>query len=328
MGSMCLNTRMSSVRNRSNRKSQRGAVFVFVISAFSCGQVGRIDNQPPDSSTLTIDSGYQPIPDASQPLPVDSGVNADSGMAADSGAMSPADSGTRADAGQRLTYPAQLLDLSNWKITLPIDAKGQTSGTAVEVTQPRLATFEVKPWFTLNDAQTAVVFRANHGGATTSGSGNPRSELREMDATGLKPASWSSTSGTHTLWIKQAVTALTKTKPHTVAGQIHDSKDDITVFRLEGKNLYITDGNTTKAKLLTSDYVLGTVFTVKFIVASGEVTYEYNEQPVANYKQSKKGSGWYFKVGDYTQSNPGTATDDDAAYAEVQVFDFKVTHMP
>jgi Alginate lyase len=305
---------------RLNRKFQGGGVLLFVIAASSCGEASGRDKQTPDSSTLTMDSGYQSIPDASQPLRDDSGVTADSGMASDSG--------PRADAGQLLTYPAQWLDLSNWKITLPIDAKGQTSGTAVEVTQPKLAILEMPPWFTLNNSQTAVVFRANHGGATTSGSGNPRSELREMDATGLKPASWSSTSGTHTLWIKQAVTALTKTKPHTVAGQIHDNKDDVTVFRLEGKNLYITDGNNTKAKLLTSDYALGTVFTVKFIVANGEVNYEYNEQPVANYKQSKNGSGWYFKVGNYTQSNPTTAIDDVAAYAEVQVFDFKVTHGP
>jgi Alginate lyase len=302
-----------------------GVLMVVCLTALGCGTNTVAEN---DGGSRGPDGSVQLTPDAAVPSPGSTDAGADSGASVDAGSGSPSDAGPGADGGQRLKYPAQLLDLSNWKITLPIDSKGQTSGRAVEVTQPKLATFESKPWFTLNDAQTAVVFRANHGGATTSGSGNPRSELREMDATGLKPASWSSTSGRHTLWIRQAITALTKTKPHTVAGQIHDGEDDVTVFRLEGKNLYITDGNNTKAKLLANDYVLGTVFTVKFIVEGGVVTYEYNEQPVANYQQSKKGSGWYFKVGDYTQSNPSTATDDDAAYAEVQVFDFKVEHKP
>jgi hypothetical protein len=180
----------------------------------------------------------------------------------------------------------------------------------------------------LNAARSAIVFRANHGGATTSGSGNPRSELREMKAgtQGTQQASWSSTVGSHSLWIKQAITHLTNTRPYTVAGQIHDANNDITVFRLEGSSLYITDGNTSHGRLLTSSYVLGTVFTVKVLVSGGVITYEFNEAPVAGYSQNKAGSGWYFKVGDYTQSNPGTATDTADAYAEVQVYDFKVTH--
>jgi hypothetical protein len=238
------------------------------------------------------------------------------------------DAGAR-DAGA-LLYPASLLDLTDWKLTLPVDADGGTTGRAKEVTQPQLATFTLTPWFELSPARNAIVFRAAHGGATTMGSGNPRSELREMKlgTSGQDEASWSSTQGSHTLWIKQAVTHLTNAKPHVVVGQIHDASNDVTVFRLEGQSLYITDGNTTHAKLLTSGYVLGSVFTVKFIVTQGVISYEFNEMPVANYQQVKSGSGWYFKVGDYTQSNPSTVTDDPNAFAEVQVYDFKVTHQP
>jgi hypothetical protein len=226
------------------------------------------------------------------------------------------------------TLPSQILSFSNWKLTLPIDADGGTAGVAAEVTQPALAGFIISPWFTLNAQRTAVAFRAPHVGATTSGSDNARSELREMqDGTnGTMPAAWSSTQGSHSLWIKQAVTHLTNTKPQVVAGEIHDANDDLTAFRLEGTNLYISDGNTSHGKLLTSSYALGTVFTVKLIVSGGVITYEFNEQPVAGYQQNKSGTGWYFKFGDYTQSNPLTATDDPNAYAEVVVYDFKVIH--
>jgi hypothetical protein len=264
----------------------------------------------------------------------DGGLTGDAGRPGDAGSdagaqtdAGPVDAGLPPDAGAP-RFPAELLALTDWKLTLPVDADGGTSGRAREVSQPELATTDFAPWFTLNAERTAIVFRAHHGGATTSGSGNPRSELREMKAgtQGKELASWSSTVGTHTLWIKQAITRLTNTKPHTVAGQIHDANDDVTVFRLEGTNLYITDGNTTRAHLLTSSYALGTVFTVKLRVSAGVITYAFNEVPVAGYSQTKSGSGWYFKVGDYTQSNPGTATDAADAYAEVQVYDFKVTH--
>ena len=73
--------------------------------------------------------------------------------------------------------PAKVLDLANWKLTLP-------SGE-----QPELATFKNK-FFHVDPKGDGVVFTAPAGGSTTSGSDYPRSELREMTDNGRNEASW------------------------------------------------------------------------------------------------------------------------------------------
>ncbi|MNR14293.1 Alginate lyase [compost metagenome] len=203
--------------------------------------------------------------------------------------------------------------------------------------------YSIDPWFkVVHDADgDAVQFRANHGAVTTSGSNNPRSELREMKdnyTTGntADQASWGTNDGkTHTMFIRQKVTHLTTIKPHTVVGQIHDGGDDVTVFRVEGNNpggvsttakIYITDGNNSHGYLLDSNYTLGTVFTVKIIVANGVISYEYNGQTVP-YTQTKDTTGCFFKIGNYTQSNDSTAPGESPdAYAENWVYAYSVTH--
>lgn len=136
-------------------------------------------------------------------------------------------------------YPADVINLTNWKITLPIDANGLQIGSAIEIKQVLLDTFSIAPWYQNNQDNTGVVFRANCGGATTSGSGYPRSELREMINNGATNASWSSSTGTHTMEIEQAITHLPVVKKHIVVGQIHDGSDDVIVFRLEGTKLFM-----------------------------------------------------------------------------------------
>jgi len=54
---------------------------------------------------------------------------------------------------------------------------------------------------------------------------------------GDQHASWSNTSGTHTLSARQAVTALPPAKSQVVTAQIHDSRSDGVEVRLEGTRL-------------------------------------------------------------------------------------------
>jgi|GEM_PF-4879532 len=245
-------------------------------------------------------------------------------------------------AGGTPVLPSDVLYLKNWKITLPIPQDTDVTKPK-EIVQPELDTYSVDPWFkVVHDADgDAVQFRANHGAISTSGSKNPRSELREMKdnysgADSSNFASWGTNDGkTHSMFIKQKVTHLTSVKPHTVVGQIHDASSDITVFRVEGNNpggvsttakVYITDGNNTHAYLLDDNYTLGTVFTVKVTASGGVISYEYNGQPVP-YTQTKNATGCYFKIGNYTQSNDSTAPDESPdAYAENWVYDYTVTH--
>lgn len=226
-----------------------------------------------------------------------------------------------ADGNVACDYPADVLDLTNWYIGLPVGA--DEAPTNVE--QPELATYSVDPWFVATPECDAVQFRAAVNGVTTSGSSYPRSELREMTNSGETKASWSSTSGTHTMVIEQAITARPEGRPNVVAGQIHDASDDVSVFRLEGSRLYVTNGNTSQHKLVTDNYVLGTRFQAKFVVSGGQIKAYYNG--VLQTTISKSFSGGYFKAGAYTQANCGNAspcTEDN--YGEVKIYDLTVTH--
>jgi hypothetical protein len=218
-------------------------------------------------------------------------------------------------------YPSQVLNLSNWKVTLPTGS----GGIPTEIKQPLLSTYATTPWFTVVPQCQAVQFRAPVNGVTTKGSTYPRSELREMKNNGTENASWSSTEGTHTMVITQAITNLPASKPHVVAGQIHDSSDDVSVFRLEGTKLYITNGDVNRHKLVTSSYRLGTRFEAKFVVSDGKIQAYYNG--VLQTTISRSFSGAYFKAGAYTQANCSNSSPCDSGnFGQVLIYDLTVTH--
>ena len=221
-------------------------------------------------------------------------------------------------------HPADVLDLRDWKLTLPVGTDRKLTHPQ-EIHQPDLADYQLPPWFQTTADCTGVVFRAAVNAPTTSGSHYPRSELREMTAGGSENASWSSTSGTHTMTVTEAFTSLPQGKPHLVGAQIHDAADDITVFRLEGSNLYVTDGDDPHFKLITDQYVLGTKFEAKFVVSGGVVQAFYNGQLQATL--AKNFSDAYFKAGAYTQANCERATPcSPDNYGETAIYQLAVTH--
>ncbi|MEV8443746.1 polysaccharide lyase family 7 protein [Actinosynnema sp. NPDC051121] len=227
--------------------------------------------------------------------------------------------------GGDCAQPSDVLDLTNWKITLPVDDPGQSGSQPLEVKQPRLDGYALDPWFVTTPDCAGVRFRNPVNGLTTQNSSYSRSELREMTGGGGTSASWSSTSGTHTMVIDQAINHLPNDKPHVVAGQIHDSGDDVTVFRLEGRSLYLTKGDTTHYRLITDNYVLGTRFQAKFVVSGGQVKAYYNGVLQATISQSF--SGAYFKAGVYTQANCGNSSPCDSGnYGETTLYNVTVTH--
>lgn len=214
--------------------------------------------------------------------------------------------------------PADILDLTNWKETLPIG----DAGSPTEILQPELATYSIDPYFMVNPAGDGVQFRAPVNGVTTSGSGYPRSELREMNGSNL--ASWSTSSGTNTMTIDEAITATPQTKPHVVAGQVHDSSDDVLTIRLEGTNLFV-DHNGDAGPTLTSSYTLGTRFTVQIVASGGHIKVFYNGAQKDDYTKSV--SGAYFKAGAYTQANCANSTPCDSSnYGEVNIYGLTVSH--
>lgn len=221
-------------------------------------------------------------------------------------------------------YPSAVLDITNWKLTIP----SIRSGNALEIKQPELATYVLDPWFVLTPEKDAVRFRAAVNGSTTSGSDYPRSELREMTSNGKVNASWSTSKGIHTMIINQAVTAAPKIKKDIVVGQIHDDNKDIIVIRLnypilhvrvDGKNVFILDSN----------YTFGKKFSVKFEVSNNQTKIYYNDSLRPVYTLNKKYSNAYFKAGAYTQSNcskEGKSNCNDANYGEVLIYGLTVLH--
>lgn len=219
--------------------------------------------------------------------------------------------------------PSDVLDLTNWKLTLPISKEVGTG--AKEIKQPDLNGY-VSEYFYVNDETGAVVFNApcdaDGTGATTTNSSYPRSELREMTKDGTQRASWSTGSGTHTMIIDEMITNTPVAKPHVVVGQIHDADDDVIMIRLENQRLFV-QAESEDLGTLDSDYQLGTRFQVKVHVEDNKIYIYYNDTLKVTYPVVK--TGCYFKAGMYTQSNTSKGDAADA-YGEVEIFNVTVEH--
>jgi hypothetical protein len=238
-----------------------------------------------------------------------------------------------------LVRPAQVLDLRRWKLTLPIGRKRHP----IEYRQPALGSLASGSYIRLTPDH-GVAFRAPVGGVATGNSSYPRSELREMSADGRHEAGWTNAVGRHIMTIDQAITATPQAKPHVVAGQIHDSQDDVVMIRLEGRRLFVeSDGD--DVGLLDPAYRLGARFTVSIFASPAGIRVTYTPtllgSSVAGGTSRLRGTGgapnsrtvtlrrvgrgWYFKAGCYPQSNPEHG-DRPSAYGEVVIYALTVQH--
>lgn len=212
------------------------------------------------------------------------------------------------------TLPSEILNLRNWKLTIPVGKEESPT----EIKQPVLATFDDPKHFFVRNRE--VVFKAEVEGVTTSGSHYPRTELREMFGSSL--ASWTNKAGTHVMTITQTITHLPEAKPHVVAGQIHDAKDDVVMIRLEGKRLFVESRGDEMGDLNTN-YSLGTEFTVTITADRTGINVGYNNSNPVHIPGIY--TGCYFKAGCYTQSNPSKG-DKPGAYGEVSIQNLTVVH--
>ncbi|MEO1230793.1 MAG: polysaccharide lyase family 7 protein [Myxococcota bacterium] len=227
------------------------------------------------------------------------------------------------------SVPHDVLPMDYWKITIPFtSASGGSGGNtnkAAEVDWPNISTYERSPYFT-NSGCNYVQFRAHVGGATTNGSGYPRSELREMNYRGSE-TSWSSGSGTHSMEVDLRVTALPPVKDHITVMQIHDGGDDVITFRLEGSKLFL-EVNGSDGPVATSNYTLGTRVRLKFVVSNNQTRCYFNGSLFHTHNESY--SGAYFKTGAYVQSACSGSKDvpgeSCSSYGEVEIFDIDLSH--
>ena len=228
----------------------------------------------------------------------------------------PAPDAARAGVRTARQFPGELIDPNEWYLTLPTGQQGRPD----TVDGASLATYHSR-FFGLTAARDGIVFSAGAGGVTTKNSHYPRSELREMN--GEVKAAWSNRDGTHVLDVREAFTKLPGAKPEVVGVQIHDDKDDVLQIRLEGTVLSVQYDDGRSQVVLDPDYRLGAVFDVRIVAANSKVQVFYDGAKKADLPLA--GSGWYWKVGAYVQSN---ASKGDAAGStgEVVVYRADVTH--
>ena len=210
--------------------------------------------------------------------------------------------------------PGEVLDLSRWRLTLPVDT--ERAGRPDEIRQPQLRTFADPHYFAVNDRGDAVIFRAHCGGVPTRGSKFPRCELREIRAD--KERAWWSTSDPqrHTLRMRVAITKTPPVKQHVVCAQIHDDSDDLLMVRLEGSKLFV-ERNEVERVMLTRKYVLGTPFDLKIDAGQGRVRLWYDGELSMDWTVDR--DRCYFKAGCYTQSTVERG-DQPEALGEVAIY--------
>jgi Alginate lyase len=213
-------------------------------------------------------------------------------------------------------FPSEIIDPENWYLTLPTGKKGSPD----TIDAAKLASYHSE-FFQLNEQRNGVVFTANAGGVTTSGSHYPRSELREMN--GDEKASWDGRKGTHTMVLDQAITETPKNKPDVIAGQIHGTTDDLMQIHLSGTQLTVKYADGKKKVPLDDNYQLGKRFNVKIESSEGHVKVWYDGAEKADLAINSSTS--YFKAGAYVNSNTSKG-DSSSAEGQVVIYNVDVQH--
>jgi hypothetical protein len=232
--------------------------------------------------------------------------------------------------------PSQNFDLSDWKLQLPVDAKGSYSGKAAEIRN--LLGYDDQ-WFETGP-DGAMVFRAPVQGATTGGSVYARSELREMN--GSVPAEWSLKEGGHmqaTLEIDRAPTDADGSPGRIVIGQVHGGDSQLVrLYWNDGDVYYATDdaeGSTKKdlhveltdSKGNTPNVSLNEKFSYSIDVQGHDLRVSVTADGRTYSSTQKIDASWddnefYFKAGTYL----GVNEKDGSGFGQTSFFDLAVDH--
>jgi hypothetical protein len=219
-----------------------------------------------------------------------------------------------------LRLPGQILDLTNWKLTLPICTYNPPNPD--EVKQPALSHY-TSSFFQPNGDNNGVVFRAIATGVPTVGSEYARTELREMDGGGRRLGSWSCSRGSHHLYIRQSIDYLPTGRPAVVAGQVHCSTEYGLLVRLDGRQLYVRTAEGSMGDL-DPNYQLGTLFELRIAAQDNVISVYYNESLKVEFRRDWQTC--YFKAGVYLQSNVKRWGDSEGSYGQVTIHDLRVGH--
>lgn len=230
--------------------------------------------------------------------------------------------------------PSKMMNLTNFKLTIPVDAKGNPSGLAATIDPRQLAGSPgySSKWFYV-DSDGAVVFYCPSNGATTTpgqGSDHARSELRELyKLTG--PTEWTNKVGgsmSATLRINKAPAA----QSSVTIGQIHGLSALMTLLTYDAAKkqivakVYPTPTSTRANSIVLAtgvplgvkwNYTIQWIGSTLSISVNGKATNwvvdaSWNNVPV------------YFKAGAYSSAPNSGNADGDAT--EVAFYDLQIQH--
>lgn len=251
------------------------------------------------------------------------------------------------------------IDLSNWKVTLPIP---RADGKPQEIEPPEIlsyATNETLKPFMYDDASDASIVFYTYPGASTANSSYSRTELREQMVPGSNNTNWTFARGGK-MRGTLAVPEITKDDDgdfhRTIIMQIHgrltDAQRDLIgeddnnappVLKIYWQNnrVYVRtkelkDLNATYEEMLETDAwddddgryfskEVGTdPFTLEVVASEGKLTVALDDDETLVY-ESIHMEKWgvfenYFKAGNYL------VTLDEGAYSYVKYYDLTVSH--
>lgn len=198
------------------------------------------------------------------------------------------------------------------------------AGSITERSQSQIGGgYSVNPEYCMTADKTAVNMRVNLNAPTTSGSNNPRTEYREMDANGTSTNGWNPSSGLHYTQCAFRFTHLAAVKKSCSAMQIHDTADDVlqVLTALVGGVLKIGYKKNGGSFTTIANYTVGSWVTVAIGVDNGTMKIWYKTgidpdmsavSPISLGSISHSGN-CYFKIGTYSQS---TSDESGSDYAQ------------
>lgn len=224
--------------------------------------------------------------------------------------------------------PGGNFNLSLWQLQLPTGSPG--SPTTISPAQLKGPNGFQDQYFFTNTTDGSMTFWDPENGVTTPNSNFPRSELREMTASGAA-ADWA-IPGTHIL---SATLKVTQVPSHVAVGQIHlgsggSTKPLLELFYYSNGNIEMaieqTPAGGNEVEHLAGNVPLGTKWSYVISLSGGnQIGLVINGGTKKTWTMSSSFTSqyhMYFKAGDYDQSSGSSST----VGARVQFYALNFSH--
>ncbi len=227
--------------------------------------------------------------------------------------------------------PGQNFDLSHYYLTLPVDSLGGTNGNPVNIAASQLVGGYTNSAYFYTGSDGAMVFVCPAVGATTTGSSNPRTELREQLNTSDNSVDWLP-NGLNMLTAQCVVTSVAAGGEMAIA-QVHGYSVNLPLVILYYDNTQNQGTIDATVKFRTDDKPIngetdslltfgnvgpGNMINYRIMVSNGLVSITVNgvtrSQNIYATDANWANVSVYFKAGSYYVNNGGTSTASQVSF--------------